>query len=211
MRRTASRCRRHFWRTLARCSPLGLYGRLPVRKARTRMFGIRTKEDVEGASGAVFASLHELYKTERQRVPVTLCARVFEGGAPCSPCRTARIPCRSKEAAHICESAQRLPVGHSALEGATCKDGRHAVPLHGGGNRDRRAYGGTGFGAERPAACGARIARRTAAGKNRRFRSECPRSTCARTSRKACAARRVPRCAADSGKRGGARPGHPAA
>lgn len=74
------------------------------------MFGIRTKEDVEGASGAVFASLHELYKTERQRVPVTLCARVFEGEHPALTVSDGAHTVSVKEAAHICEAAQRLPV-----------------------------------------------------------------------------------------------------
>lgn len=84
-------------------------GYLSARRGRG-MFGIRTKEDVEGASSAVFASLHELYKTERQRVSVTLCARVFEGECPVLTASDGAHTVSVKEAAHICEAAQRLPV-----------------------------------------------------------------------------------------------------
>ena len=36
------------------------------------MFGVRTKEDVAGATGKVFAALRGLYRGERQRVPVAM-------------------------------------------------------------------------------------------------------------------------------------------
>ncbi len=44
------------------------------------MFGVRTKEDVTGATGKVFASLRGLYRGERQSIPVRL-ALEAEGGS----------------------------------------------------------------------------------------------------------------------------------
>lgn len=43
------------------------------------MFGVRSKEDVTGATGAVFASLHTLYQNEVQRVPVYFMLRIQNG------------------------------------------------------------------------------------------------------------------------------------
>ncbi len=43
----------------------------PDGKLGREMFGIRTKEDVTGATNAVFRQLHGYYKTERPSVPVT--------------------------------------------------------------------------------------------------------------------------------------------
>lgn len=74
------------------------------------MFGIRTKEDVEGASGAVFASLHELYKNEMQRVPVTFCVRIFAGAHPQLTVSDGVHTVSVSDAEHICEAAVRLPV-----------------------------------------------------------------------------------------------------
>ena len=51
----------------------------PDGKLGVEMFGTRTKEDVTGATSAVFARLHGLYREERQRVPVTLRLRVLSG------------------------------------------------------------------------------------------------------------------------------------
>ena len=43
------------------------------------MFGIRSKEDVAGATKAVFSGLHELYREERPAVPVRFSLRVCAG------------------------------------------------------------------------------------------------------------------------------------
>lgn len=74
------------------------------------MFGIRTKEDVEGASGDVFANLHELYKNEMQRVPVTLTASVFAGQSPSLTASDGTHTVTITDENHICEAARRLPV-----------------------------------------------------------------------------------------------------
>lgn len=54
-------------------------GYLTGRRGR-KMFGVRTKEDVTGATEKVFSSLHGLYKGELQRVPVQLSLERREGG-----------------------------------------------------------------------------------------------------------------------------------
>ena len=43
------------------------------------MFGYRTKDDVTAADGSVMASLHELYKKERSRVPLDMDVTVLSG------------------------------------------------------------------------------------------------------------------------------------
>lgn len=43
------------------------------------MFGIRSKENVAAADSKIFASIHELYKKERQHIPVDFCLTVKEG------------------------------------------------------------------------------------------------------------------------------------
>ncbi len=43
------------------------------------MFGHRTKDDVTAADGSVYASLHELYKKERGRIPVDMTIEVRRG------------------------------------------------------------------------------------------------------------------------------------
>ena len=43
------------------------------------MFGIRSKEDVTGATSAVFAELHGLYNQEYQRVPIHFILRIQKG------------------------------------------------------------------------------------------------------------------------------------
>ena len=53
-------------------------GRLGV-----EMFGTRTKEDVTGATSAVFARLHGLYREERSRIPVSLFLTI-QAGEPVS-------------------------------------------------------------------------------------------------------------------------------
>lgn len=50
-------------------------------KLGRNMFGIRTKQDVTGATNAVFGELHGYYKNERQSVPVT-CAVSIEKERP---------------------------------------------------------------------------------------------------------------------------------
>lgn len=51
----------------------------PDGKLGVSMFGTRTKEDVTGATSAVFARLHNLYREERSRVPVRLFLTVKAG------------------------------------------------------------------------------------------------------------------------------------
>lgn len=57
----------------------------PDGKLGVSMFGTRTKEDVTGATSAVFARLHCLYREERSRVPVRLFLTV-KAGEPVSLC-----------------------------------------------------------------------------------------------------------------------------
>jgi len=84
-------------------------GYLSARRGRD-MFGIRTKEDVEGASSAVFASLHELYKNEMQRVPITLTAEIFTGKNPALTASDGTHTVTVTEESHVCEAAMKLPV-----------------------------------------------------------------------------------------------------
>lgn len=51
----------------------------PDGKLGVSMFGTRTKEDVTGATSAVFARLHGLYREERSRVPIQLSLTIKEG------------------------------------------------------------------------------------------------------------------------------------
>lgn len=51
----------------------------PDAKRGRDMFGIRSREDVTGATGEVFSRLHALYKEEKQRVPVRFFLRVAAG------------------------------------------------------------------------------------------------------------------------------------
>ncbi len=83
-------------------------GYLSARRGRD-MFGIRTKEDVEGASSAVFASLHELYKNEMQRVPIRFTAEIFTGKNPVLTVSDGTHTVEVTEE-HICEAAMKLPV-----------------------------------------------------------------------------------------------------
>lgn len=53
-------------------------GYLDARRGR-EMFGIRSKEDVTDATGAVFAKLHGLYNKEYQRVPVRFTLKIKAG------------------------------------------------------------------------------------------------------------------------------------
>ncbi|HHV32155.1 MAG TPA: U32 family peptidase [Clostridiales bacterium] len=51
----------------------------PDAKLGREMFGVRSKEDVTGATSAVFASLHTLYQNEMQRIPVHFMLRIQKG------------------------------------------------------------------------------------------------------------------------------------
>ena len=84
-------------------------GYLSAKRGRD-MFGIRTKEDVETASSAVFASLHELYKNEMQRVPVTFSAGIFTGENPSVTVSDGEHTVTVTEEEHVCEAAMKLPV-----------------------------------------------------------------------------------------------------
>lgn len=53
----------------------------PDGKLGVSMFGTRTKEDVTGATSAVFSRLHGLYREERSHIPVTL-SLTIKAGAP---------------------------------------------------------------------------------------------------------------------------------
>lgn len=64
------------------------------------MFGIRTKEDVTGATEKVFSSLRRLYQGEFQKIPVSLKLRVGQG--------MLRLSAQDKEN-HLAEA--ELPVG----------------------------------------------------------------------------------------------------
>ncbi len=118
-------------------------GYLSAKRGRD-MFGIRTKEDVEGASGAVFASLHALYKGERQRVPVAFHARIFEGEHPVLSVSDGAHTASVSDEAHVCAAAQRLPVDTARWQAQLQKtggtpyrcttaeietDGRTAIPV----------------------------------------------------------------------------------
>ncbi len=118
-------------------------GYLSAQRGRS-MFGIRTKEDVEGASSAVFASLHALYKNERQCVPVTFRARIFEGEHPALTVSDGAHTASVADEAHVCAAAQRLPVDTARWQAQLQKtggtpyrctaaeietDGRTAVPV----------------------------------------------------------------------------------
>lgn len=48
-------------------------------KLGREMFGVRSKEDVTGATGAVFSELHGLYHAEYQRVPIHFILRIKKG------------------------------------------------------------------------------------------------------------------------------------
>lgn len=108
------------------------------------MFGIRTKEDVESTSDEVFASLHELYKNEMQRVPVTFALSAFAGQSPSLTVSDGTHSVDVADEGHVCEAALRLPVDterwHAQLKktGGTpyrCAevqvhtDGKTAVPV----------------------------------------------------------------------------------
>lgn len=118
-------------------------GYLSAQRGRS-MFGIRTKEDVEGASSAVFASLHALYKNERQCVPVTFRARIFEGEHPALTVSDGAHTASVADEAHVCAAAQRLPIDTARWQAQLQKtggtpyrctaaeietDGRTAVPV----------------------------------------------------------------------------------
>ena len=51
------------------------------------MFGTRTKEDVTGATEAVFSDLRNLYRQEMQRVPVVFSLKVHAGEPVCLTAR----------------------------------------------------------------------------------------------------------------------------
>ena len=51
----------------------------PDAKRGRDMFGIRSREDVTGATGEVFSRLHALYKEENRRIPIRLFLRVKAG------------------------------------------------------------------------------------------------------------------------------------
>ncbi len=51
----------------------------PDGKLGREMFGMRSKEDVTGATSAVFSTLHTLYQNEAQRVPVHFMLRIQKG------------------------------------------------------------------------------------------------------------------------------------
>lgn len=51
----------------------------PDGKLGVDMFGTRTKEDVTGATSAVFARLHGLYREERSRIPISFLLRIQAG------------------------------------------------------------------------------------------------------------------------------------
>ena len=170
------------------------------------MFGIRTKEDVEGASSAVFASLHALYKNERQCVPVTFRARIFEGEHPALTVSDGAHTASVADEAHVCAAAQRLPVETARWQAQLQKtggtpyrctaaeietDGRTAVPVSVLNGLRRAALRGA-----RCTAQGEKAGSVPDAGAGR-----------ARTGLKARAARRVPRRGADLGKRRRARSG----
>ena len=53
----------------------------PDGKLGVSMFGTRTKEDVTGATSAVFSRLHGLYREERSHIPVAL-SLTIKAGAP---------------------------------------------------------------------------------------------------------------------------------
>ena len=87
------------------------------------MFGIRTKEDVEGASSSVFASLHELYKNEMQRVPITFETEIFTGKNPVLTVSDGTHCVTITEEEHICEAAIKLPVNTERWEAQLQKTG----------------------------------------------------------------------------------------
>lgn len=84
-------------------------GYLSAERGR-EMFGIRTKENVEDASSAVFASLHELYKNEMQRVPVTFHAEIFTNNSPKLTVSDGVHTVTVSDENHVCEKAMKLPV-----------------------------------------------------------------------------------------------------
>ena len=84
-------------------------GYLSAKRGRD-MFGIRTKEDVEVASSAVFASLHELYKNEMQRVPVVLDAEIFTDKNPVLTVSDGVHTVTVSDDSFVCEAAMKLPV-----------------------------------------------------------------------------------------------------
>ena len=97
-------------------------GYLSANRGR-EMFGIRTKEDVEVASSAVFANLHELYKNEMQRVPVTFCAEIFSGKHPVLAVSDSEHTVTVTDEDFVCEAAMKLPVNTERWEAQLKKTG----------------------------------------------------------------------------------------
>ncbi|HBN82169.1 MAG TPA: peptidase U32, partial [Ruminococcaceae bacterium] len=81
------------------------------------MFGIRSKEDVAGATKAVFSGLHELYREERPAVPVRFSLRVC-AGEPVT--LTARDEEGNLARASLLSSPE--PAVHRAVDEARCAE-----------------------------------------------------------------------------------------
>lgn len=80
------------------------------------MFGVRSKEDVTGATGAVYASLHTLYQNELPRIPVSFQLRI-QAGEP------VRLSAQDEEGnAASAEGAPPQDALHRAIDAARCEE-----------------------------------------------------------------------------------------
>lgn len=86
------------------------------------MFGIRSKENVQAADSKIFASIHELYKKERQHIPVDFSLTVREGKASVLSASDCDGFSASAEGA-IPEKAVKLPLDKERAEKSISKTG----------------------------------------------------------------------------------------
>lgn len=87
----------------------------PDGKLGREMFGVRSREDVTGATNTVFAQIHELYKKEYQRVSVHFILKVQKG-------EPVRLTVRDDSlSASVCGPAPE-PALHRPLDEARCAE-----------------------------------------------------------------------------------------
>ncbi len=86
------------------------------------MFGIRSKENVQAADSRIFGSIHELYKKERQHIPVDFRLTVREG-EPSSLTASDSDGFTASAVGAIPEKAIKLPLDRERAEKSISKTG----------------------------------------------------------------------------------------
>ena len=91
-------------------------------KRGLEMFGIRSKENVTSADSAVFGSIHELYKRERQSVPVKMLLTVRENEKSSLKVTDDKGNCAAASG-DVPEKAERVFLDKERCEKSLCKTG----------------------------------------------------------------------------------------